>query len=310
MAKRTASKLVKSAKRLKARIRHAALTRMPIRLTGGRAARNGSIQRLRTVEREINLPDLAPELDGLRIAHLSDMHIGDLVPVERLDSMVRAVQELKPDLIAITGDLIDLEHSVLEQVSESLLQLKADLGVHIVLGNHDHLVDGQEVIDHLRRVGLTVHMNEHQRLEFRGRPILLLGIDYAPRARELQRNIAEACRHANRREPALRLLLSHHPDAFEAAQRYRIDLTLAGHTHGGQLVLMKNRSRKGSVGLGSLTFRYPGGLYRKADHYLYVTSGFGSWFPLRVNCPPEIACLVLKSRPDNLIEEFSHPLAS
>lgn len=303
------SRLAKSAKRLKARIRHAALTKMPVRLSGGRFSSNKTIQRLRVVEREINLPDLSPELDGMRIVHLSDMHIGDLVPAGRLPEMVEVVHSLSPDMVAVTGDLIDFEHSVLQQVSDALASLEAELGVHIVLGNHDHLMDGDVVADHLRQAGLRLMVNQHTRLEFRGKPILLLGIDYAQRRCELRHNIALACRKADRREPALRILLSHHPDAFEAAQQYKIDLTLAGHTHGGQLVLLKNRSRKGSVGLGSLGFRYPGGLYRRADHYLYVTNGFGSWFPLRVNCPAEIACLVLKSRAD-AVQDTSHPLAS
>ena len=84
---------------------------------------------------------------------------------------------------------------------------------------------------------------------------------------------------------------------LDAACRHGLDLTLSGHTHGGQLLLSNHRGRKGSIGLGSLAFQYPRGLYRRGDHHLYVTSGVGSWFPWRVRCPAEIACLVMRRQP-------------
>jgi predicted MPP superfamily phosphohydrolase len=105
----------------------------------------------------------------------------------------------------------------------------------------------------------------------------------------------------------LKILLAHHPDAFDSAVKHGVALTLAGHTHGGQVVLANGRGKKGSLGLGSMTFQYPRGLYRRGNAYLYVNSGVGSWFPVRINCPPEIALLTLRAAPTSLTDLPQRP---
>lgn len=255
-----------------------------------------AITRLATVRRVISLPGLPGELDGLRIVHLSDLHIGELIQPHRLPGIVDAANGLEPDLVAVTGDFVDLKLDVLGDVARELGRLRAPLGVYLVVGNHDHLVDGEEVVGRLRAAGLDVLINEHRRATFRGRALTIGGIDYAHRDQRLKRLVARSFRGAGARGgwEDLRLLLAHHPHAFEAACLHDVDVTLSGHTHGGQVVLWRRRSKKGSIGLGSLGFRYPRGLYRKGHQYLHVTSGIGSWFPLRVKCPAEVACLTLR----------------
>lgn len=286
----------KRAKLRRARIRHAALTKAPLRLTGGWLARLPAITRLATVRRVIALPHLPRELDGLRIAHLSDLHIGELIQPHRLPGIVDAANALRPDMVAVTGDFIDLKLDVLDEVARELRRLVAPLGVFLVAGNHDHLVDGDAVVKCLRTAGLDVLMNEHRRAVFRGRAVTIGGIDYAHREQRLKRFVARSFRGAGARGgwEDLRVLLAHHPHAFEAARQHGVDVTLSGHTHGGQVVLWRRRSKKGSIGLGNLGFRYPKGLYRCGHQYLHVTSGIGSWFPLRVKCPAEVACLTLR----------------
>ncbi len=165
-----------------------------------------------------------------------------------------------------------------------------------MLGNHDHLDDSPELVKRFRAAGLGLLLNESIEVPYLGCRILIAGIDFEHKPSRLaslvDRTLSQGRR---RRRHDLTLLLAHHPDAFDAACRQGVDLTLSGHTHGGQVVFSNARGIKGSIGLGSLAFQYPRGLYRHGNCYLYVSSGVGSWFPLRVNCPAEIALLTLRS---------------
>ena len=93
----------------------------------------------------------------------------------------------------------------------------------------------------------------------------------------------------------LKILLAHHPHAFDEAHRHAIDLTLSGHTHGGQILFSTKRGKKGSIGLGNVGFRYTRGLYEHGACRLHVSSGVGAWFPIRFRCPAEITRLVLEN---------------
>ncbi|MCX5660023.1 MAG: hypothetical protein NTW19_09915, partial [Planctomycetota bacterium] len=205
------------------------------------------------------------------------------------------------DLIAVTGDFVDLSLDVLDEVIAALRSLEAPLGVHLVMGNHDYLDDGPQLIRRFREAGLGLLLNESIDIPHNGCRISVAGIDFHHRPAGLARHVHRTLGAVRRRnEPDLSLLLAHHPDAFDFACRHHVDLTLSGHTHGGQLVFSNLRGKKGSIGLGSLAFRYPRGLYQRGHCHLYVNSGVGSWFPLRVNCPAEIACLTLRCQPTGL----------
>ncbi len=291
----------------RANLRHAAFTRGPLWLTGGRLLKNKSVCHINSVERTIPLPELPEALDGLRITHLSDLHVGSLLPCASLPGIMASANAMGGDLIAVTGDFVDLSLDVLDEVIDALLRLQAPLGVYLVPGNHDYLDDGPQLIARMRAAGLTVLLNEQLTLEHHGAKVQLAGIDWAARPEELEQLVHQTVtRCPARRQCGVRLLLSHHPDAFDAACKHGVDLTLSGHTHGGQFTLANNRGKRGSIGLGSLAFRYPRGLYRRGDQYLYVTTGIGSWFPLRIRCPAEIAQLRLTSSPENA-GESSHP---
>jgi predicted MPP superfamily phosphohydrolase len=285
-------------RKVKARLRHAALTTMPLWLSRGKLRTTRSVMRVHLVERSVALANLPDALDGLRIAHLTDLHIGSLVGPDRLPAIVEATNGLRGDLIAVTGDFVDLSLKVLDQVIAAMAQLHAPLGVYFVPGNHDYLDNGGRLIARFREAGLRMLINEAVTLTHHDRRIVVSGVDFPHQPRDMRTFVQQAMRSAPRRkDDGLRILLSHHPDAFDAAVKHRIDLTLAGHTHGGQVVLSNGRGKKGSLGLGSLAHRYPRGLYQRSGCYLYVNSGVGSWFPLRVNCPAEIACLTLRNEP-------------
>lgn len=296
----------RTAKQVKASLRHAAFTRAPVWLTRGRLARVRPNHCLTITRRGLHLPDLPDELDGLKVTHLSDLHIGALTTPEHLPGIIESAKRCEGDIVAVTGDFVDLSLSVLDDVIASLTQLSAPLGVYMVPGNHDYLDDGQKLIRSFRDAGLKMLMNEHVHLEHNGKKIAVAGIDYAHKPTTLARMVHRTCRRAKTDKHDLSLLLAHHPDAFDPASRDGVDLTLSGHTHGGQFVLSNKLGKKGSIGLGSLAFRYPRGLYRRGDSYLYVNSGVGSWFPLRVRCPAEVACLTLRSHPITSAEQ-SHP---
>ena len=288
-----------SFRRVKAKLRHAALTTVPIWLSRGSLTRTKSVNHIQIIERTLGLDHLPDALDGLRITHLTDMHIGSLVKPDRLPGIVEATNALKGDVIAVTGDFVDLSLSVLDEVVAAMAQLTAPLGVYFVPGNHDYLDNGPKLISAFKAAKLNMLMNETITLEHREQRIVIAGIDYPHKTREMKTFVHEALHQApRRRKEDLRILLSHHPNAFDAAHAHHIDLTLAGHTHGGQLVFTNARGKKGSIGLGSFAHRYPRGLYQRGNAYLYVNSGVGSWFPLRVNCPAEIACLTLRCAPE------------
>lgn len=283
-----------SARRLRAQVRQTALTRIPLWLSGGRVREHPSLRHVVEFRQNIPIPALPPALEGLRIVHLSDLHVGPLLDVACLQHIIDRANRLQPDLIALTGDFVDLSLHNLEDLTSTLRRLQAPLGVWLVLGNHDYLEDGPRLIRHMRQAGLNLLINQTRLLEWRNQRILIAGIDVAHRRRQLAEHVHRTFRQAaDHQNVALRILLSHHPAAFDAARRHNVHLTLAGHTHGGQVVWGNNYGKQGLFGLRKLGIRYHRGLYCHGPHFLFVTSGIGSWFPLRIGCPAEIACLTL-----------------
>ena len=283
----------KKRQRRRAAIRHAAVTRTSIWLSRGRLQRVRPGKDFSVTQRTVELPNLPDELCGMTITHISDPHIGQLVTPAHMWQIVGAANALGGDMIAVTGDFIDFSNEYLPPVIEALQQLEAPLGVFCVLGNHDHLDNARQLVRAFNDAGIELLMNRRRTVRHHDKRIAIAGIDWAHRDTELAQYVQQACNgHA---DGDLNLLLAHHPHAFDAACRRGVDLTLAGHTHGGQMLISKRRSKKGSIGLASLAFRYTRGLYARGDHRLYVSSGVGSWFPIRFRCPAEITLLELQT---------------
>ena len=280
-------------KRRRAALRHAMFTRGPVRLSRGRLNRVRPHKDFALTYRTIDLPRLPDALCGLRITHLSDPHIGELVTPDHLHHIVEAANAFESHLIAVTGDFIDFSNAYLPAVIDAMSRLKAPLGAWFVLGNHDYLDNADDLKHAFREAGLNLLLNEGRTLHFHGHPVALGGIDWAERPPALRSAVRKAA--AGMPKAELSILLAHHPHAFDAACRRGIDLTLSGHTHGGQLLLSDRRGKKGSIGLANLGFKYTRGLYARGDHRLFVSSGVGSWFPLRFRCPAEITSLELQS---------------
>lgn len=280
-------------KRRRAALRHAALTKVPIMLSGGRLNRARPDKDFIIQNRTLQFDNLPDELSGLKIAHVSDFHIGELITPTHLEHIVKATNELQPDLIALTGDFIDFSNQYLPAVTELLTQFEAPHGVYLVLGNHDYLDNAPQLIKAFKKARLKLLLNEHHSINIHHKRVNIHGIDWAKTDTDLRKYIKHATTDAP--SASFDILLAHHPHAFDTAAQLGINLTLSGHTHGGQVILSRKRSKKGSIGLASLSCRYPMGLYSRSEHKLHVTTGVGSWFFLRFRCPAEISLLELQT---------------
>jgi len=243
----------------------------------------------------IPIRDLPAALDGLTVAHVSDMHAGRFTRNAVLREMTGAVNDLRSDLVLVTGDLINGALHELPEGIGAVRRFDARSGVYMIEGNHD-LFPGRKAFESgVKESGIPLLVNETAQLTVRGHPVQLLGLRWGgPIFRRRQgyddNTIAAAFEElvALRDPEAFPILLAHHPHAFDPAAAAQIPLTLAGHTHGGQLMLNEE------TGFGPLMFRYWSGHYTRGDNHLIVSNGVGNWFPLRTRAPAEIIHLTLR----------------
>ena len=261
----------------------------PDRLTDGLIRRRHLAQPVHLRRLEICSPRWPERFDGMRIAHISDLHVGDLLPVDRAIEIVRQLREQEPDLVACTGDVVDLDNHMAKPVLEEMASIGAPRGTMLVLGNHDHLASGDELAEMALASGVTVLRDEAAEIVHNGGRLLLGGVDWS---RTVHGCSAKVQRVAT---DGVDLLLSHNPKSFIAAARMGVPLTLAGHTHGGQIA--RRRRPQQNLAMAHGTSR---GLYSRHDSHLYVTTGVGAWFPLRINCPAELAMLTVRRGPSSV----------
>lgn len=265
----------------------AAAVSLPVVATFGTAAFcMPRMTRLRVRELTVSIKDLPPALDGLRIAHLTDTHVGKFTRGKVIDEIVAATNRLEADLVLFTGDLIDNTIRDLPMAVEMLQRLRSGSGLFVIEGNHDLFDDPAGFEKGVRDAGLAMLRNEMATVLVRGVPVQILGIVWNRGHDAMARDVDTVA--ALRDPAAFPILLAHHPHAFERAAELGLPLTLAGHTHGGQLMLTPE------FGAGPAMFRYWSGLYQMLGRALVVGNGTGNWFPLRVNAPAEIIHLTLR----------------
>lgn len=272
----------------RARLRQFFFTHGPDRLSGGRIVRRH--HRCEVVIRRIEIcnPNWPRAFDGLRIGHVSDFHLGHLLPLSKALAVVEMLGDEQPDLVACTGDVVDLHHEGSEPLFRALADVGAALGTVLVLGNHDELDDRSAVERIAIDSGLLLLQNEAIEITRNGEHFVVAGIDWGRTLAQNRRHVDATC------DRSVHLLLAHNPKAFRRAAEIGIPLTLAGHTHGGQIA----RRKKPNQNL-ALTHRHSAGLFERRSSNLFVTTGVGAWFPLRINCPPEIVILTVRSGPAN-----------
>jgi predicted MPP superfamily phosphohydrolase len=240
---------------------------------------------LKVESRTIALRRLPPELDGLRIVQLSDIHHSPFTSRAQVERAVETANELKPDIIALTGDYVSHEPNYAAPCAEMLGKLRARYGVFAILGNHDHWTDAQLITDLFRAEGITVLVNQGMRFEQNGGSFWLAGVDDTMVGLE---DLPLAL--SGSKDDEMKLLLAHNPIILRRAARAGVDLVLSGHTHGGQITW---RAEKNAAGRPRR--RLLRGLGRQGDTQIYVTRGLGTVvLPVRYGCPPEVSSLELK----------------
>jgi len=280
--------------------------------------------RLRYTVQRVDVPvaNLPPALDGLRIAQLSDIHIGDYMPPQEIARAVAMANDLEPDLSVVTGDFVTSEGDPLGACIAELAKLRAPLGVWGCNGNHEIYAGVEEEAARLfRENGMHLLRARNAIIEHKGARVNLLGVDYQrDHMTEGERTgpMLEEIEHLIRRDMP-NILLSHNPNSFRRAAELGIELSLAGHTHGGQVQV---EIVDHGVNPARLITPFVAGLYRLemqssvVSHQspgkshgadasaapngtpraaLYVNRGLGTiGFPVRLGVPPEITLLTLR----------------
>jgi uncharacterized protein len=245
-------------------------------------------RRARVVTVDVPVESLPAALDGFTIVQISDIHVGPTIKQRYVDAIVDAVNRLKPDLIAVTGDVVDGSVAQLSAHTQPLGRLNARYGAYLVTGNHEYYSGAEQWIAEFQRLGLHVLMNEHVVLDHDGARVLIAGVtDYT----------AEHFDPSHRSDPAaalagapgdvrVRVLLAHQPRTALAAADAGFTLQLSGHTHGGQFFPWNFFVR--------LQQPFTAGLARLNNLWVYTSRGTGYWGPpKRLGAPSEITRLRL-----------------
>jgi hypothetical protein len=263
----------------------ASATFAPAVLTLGAAGwSEPQLEEFRVRKLEVPLADLPPALDGLTIAHVSDVHVGRFTRGKVLERIVEETNRLDAGVVAITGDLINLSLRDLPAAADLVRGFRAKHGVFMCEGNHDLIESAGRFRGEAERAHLPLLRSEAATIEAGGQKVQILGLPWAfgdRGHREEMERLAPL-----RQADAFPIVLAHHPHAFDFAEGW--PLLLAGHTHGGQLMINEK------LGFGPCFFRYWSGLYRQKNRALVVSNGVGNWFPLRIAAPAEIIHVTLR----------------
>lgn len=247
------------------------------------------VQRKDLHVREVRVPiaNLPKDLDGLRIAQLSDIHLSPFLSEQELAHAVSMANELKPHLAVVTGDLITAAGDPLDACLRQLAKLRAEAGILGCLGNHEIYARAEdEATRNGARLGIHFLRQEARKLRFGNAVLNVTGVDYQKMGGHYlpgaERWIAPG---------ATNILLSHNPDVFDIAAGQGWDLTIAGHTHGGQVTVeILNQS----LNAARFFTPYVYGLYRDGPSSIWVTRGIGTvGVPARLGAPPEVALIRL-----------------
>ena len=251
-----------------------------------------------TVEkRTLRVPGLPPGLEGLRVAHLSDFHAGEYTPWSLFERAVEVAVAEKPDIVFLTGDYLSMGRGrgggPLEMAAQPLT---APYGVWAVLGNHDCIMLRHQVVtEALVAAGAEVLNNAAAQIEVRGEEVWIVGVDDPVTAHA---DYDKACKVVP--SGAFTIMLAHTPDAVDAAARRKVNAVLAGHTHGGQVVIPLLGPPLVPSRYGR---RFACGAFRFGETALHVTKGIGVVPPLvRFCCPPEVAVVTLTAAGEDSAE--------
>lgn len=261
---------------------------LAISLYGNRIEKNTDVEKFY----DVPIKNLPPELEGFRLAQISDIHLGAYYSLERLEALLQRVADAKPDLLAITGDIFDdvkMNPAAIKLVDSFTDKFK--FGIFYIHGNHEHFRGIHAIEQMIKQTNIRMLVNRSAHVTSK---LYIHGVDYPARApitssnnKEQAERFKEARRSyiagtmVNVPDDAIKILLAHHPEFIDDGAEGNFALTLTGHTHGGQF---------GIFGMPLFpVFKYTRGLVKIGNSIGYVHVGNGSWFPFRLGCPPEIA---------------------
>jgi len=250
------------------------------------------VTRLNFQVREVDLPitGLHPDLEGLKLLQLSDVHLSRYLSERDFARMIDASNELRPNVAVMTGDLISNWGDPVDACLQQLKRVKADAPLLGCLGNHETYAGVENyVTEKAARLGMRFLRRQRQELRFGEGVLNIAGIDYQPFALRGE-YLAQTGNLV--RPGAANILLSHNPDVFTESPMQGWQATLSGHTHGGQVTVeILNQT----LNVARFFTRYVSGLYRAADATCYVTRGIGTiGIPARLGATPEITLLRLR----------------
>lgn len=253
-------------------------------------------KRLRVRHLDIPVPGLPAGLDGITLAQISDVHLGQNLDPQQLRGYIEAVNQIDADLVCVTGDIVDSPRTDLDLYMPIFAGLRARHGVLAILGNHDHSSGAERVVAALHRYTDFVVLRDRQlpiRIDDATLHVIGLddrGLDWA---RGLREDVVLEWLHAEVPTGAPVVLLVHRPDTFEHAARLGIPLTLSGHTHGGQIGIPWFNGR--SLNPSRILTAFDRGLFRRGQAHLYTNCGLGvTSQKLRLATPREISVFHLR----------------
>ena len=269
---------------------------LAISLYGNRIEKNSDVENFY----DVPIKNLPPELEGFRLAQISDLHLGAYFSLERLESLLQRIADAKPDLLAITGDIFDdnsMNPAAIKLVDS--FNDKFKYGIYYIHGNHEHFRGVAAIERMLSQTKIHFLLNSAENVLSK---LYILGVDY-PRGLPVMNSNGDSDREKifatarknfvdkameNVPADAIKILLAHHPEFIDDGAENNCVLTLTGHTHGSQF---------GIFGVPLFpVFKYTRGVVKIGDSFGYVHVGNGSWFPFRFGCPPEIAYFTLRAK--------------
>jgi hypothetical protein len=237
----------------------------------------------------VRLPGLPKALDGFTIVQMSDIHVGPVIQRRFMDAVVEQCNALKPDLVCVTGDLVDGSVAELGHAVSALSNLRSRHGSFFVTGNHEYYSGDEEWAQALQRMNVTVLRNRHVRIGDAAASFDLVGVDdWGARRSGFDRKYDLEQALAGRDAERAAVLLAHQPSNWREASRAGIGLQLSGHTHGGQFFPF-------TLAISAI-WEHDAGHFEENGRHLYVSRGTGFWGPpVRVAAPPEIVRVTLLS---------------
>lgn len=238
---------------------------------------------------DLKLNSLPDSLVGLKIVQISDLHTNQFIGQEDVERVTELVNQEEPDIVLITGDFISNSPKYIPICAAGLKDVSAKYGVFGCLGNHDYYTDPVGVRNQMEAIGINLLVNSSEILEIRETKITIAGIDDLWVGKP---DYDATLRDTDFSSPII--LMSHNPDAFPTIAGYDVDLTLSGHTHGGQIGLRLFGNHYSFV---NLVTPFVMGEFSKGNSKLYVNRGIGTVGPpLRLNAPPEISVITLNNQ--------------